>query len=105
MNATFTPTPRQLHLLRFIAGHIEARGHAPTLQECAAALGEQAKGNAHRLLDGLEERGLIRRPGPIARNGNRAPRQIEVLHPVPIPRAPDGAPLHLVMLPTLENRP
>lgn len=103
MTATFTPTPRQLHLLRFIAGHIEARGHAPTVQECAAALGERAKGNAHRLLDGLEERGLIRRP-PNHR-GNRAPRQIEVLHPVPIPRAPDGAPLHFIPFAKVENRP
>ena len=52
-------------------------------------VGLRSKSGVARLLDGLEERGLIRRPVQTA-------RAIEILVDVSIPRAPDGAPLRAV---------
>jgi len=99
MTGPFPPTHRQMQLLRFITGYLEAHsGVGPTLIECAQAVGYRSKSNVYGLLSGLERRGLIHRLP-------QRQRAIEVLHPVSIPRAPDGAPLHLVTLPTLENRP
>lgn len=87
----FPPTPRQLALLRFIAGHIEAHGGAaPSVRDCAIAL-RVSGGNAHHLLSRLEERGLIHR------HRNRR-RTVEVMHAPIVPRAPDGAPMFFVPL-------
>lgn len=84
------PTQRQLALLRFIAGYLQAHdGVSPTFAECAAGVGLAGKSGTARLLDGLEERGLIRRlPGRT--------RAIELLVDVPVPQTPDGAPLFSV---------
>lgn len=84
-------TPRQLELLRFIRGYQLAHGGvAPTLAECAQGVGLRAKSGAHRLVCGLEERGVLRRLP------NRE-RSIEALVPVSVPSI-DGAPLYVVPL-------
>lgn len=88
-----SPTPRGLQLLRYIAGYQRAHGGvSPSLDECAAALGVHGKSNAWRLLAQLEERGLVRRAYGRARS-------IRLLVDVPVPTAPDGAPLHQVPMP------
>jgi SOS-response transcriptional repressor LexA len=51
------PTPRQLELLRYLHG----RPVCPTIAEIAEALGGIGKSSVAALLDGLEERGWIRR--------------------------------------------
>lgn len=91
--ARIPPTPRQLDLLRFIAGYLEAHGGvAPTFVEMVAGIGASSNAGVFSLLASLEERGLLRRmPGK--------DRAIELLVDVPIPRAPDGAPLYFVTRP------
>jgi repressor LexA len=90
MRAAFSPTHRQLRVLRWITGFQAANdGASPTLRDIAAGVGLCGKASVHEALVGLERRGLIRR----LQNRNRA---IEVLAPPPIPRAPDGAPLFVV---------
>lgn len=84
------PTSRQQDLLRYIAGYLAAHdGVSPSFSEMRDALGLSGKSNVHRLLGDLAERGQIRR-----RLGTA--RAIEVLAHVPLPRAPDGAPLYAV---------
>lgn len=92
MTAPFPLLPRQADALRYVAGYIEAHdGVAPTLGEIARALGIFGNGGVFRLLTGLEQRGAIRRL-------RRRVRAIEVLAPVAIPRAPDGAPLQFIRI-------
>jgi len=82
MIARFLPKQRQLELLRFITGYqLAHRGVSPRLDDCAQALGIH-KSNIHRLLEGLQERGLIRR----LPNRERA---IDVLAPPPVPMIGD----------------
>ena len=89
----YPATGRQLDALRFIVGYQDAHdGISPTTEEIGAAIGLTSRSGASRLLTCLEERGRIRRLP------NRA-RAIEVLVGVPVPRAPDGAPLYAVPLP------
>lgn len=87
---SIAPTQRQLALLRFIAGYLQAHdGVSPTLTECAAGIGLAGKSSTARLLDRLEARGLIR----------RLPRRtlaIELLVDVPVPQTPEGAPMFSV---------
>lgn len=86
----FPPTPRQLELLRYIAGYQEAHGGvSPSFAECRDALGLKSKGHLAQFMDCLEERRLIRRACQRA-------RAIDVLHKPAIPRAPDGSPLFFV---------
>lgn len=95
MSVPYPVTGRQLDVLRFIVGYQQANGGvSPTLQEIGQALGITRRSGVWRLLDCLEERGRIRR----FRHRQQA---IEVLAPVPVPRAPDGAPLYFVPLPAL----
>lgn len=83
-------TARQQDLLRFIAGYQAAKGYCPSFLEIADGLRlSRSKGGVARILRGLEERGAIRRLF-------HRPRAIEVLVPVAIPCAPDGAPLFAV---------
>lgn len=82
-------THRQADALRFIAGYVEKRGEAPTLAEVMLGIGTTSTSLAHGLLAGLDERGAISR---IARRK----RAISVNCQIPIPRAPDGAPLYFV---------
>lgn len=84
-------TPRQLELLRFIRGYqLATGGVAPTLSECARGVGLKAKSGVHRLVSGLEERGVLRRLP------NRE-RSIEALVAVPVPSI-NGVPLYAVPL-------
>lgn len=84
-------TKRQAETLRFIQGFIETKGYSPCLREICDGIGARQKSGAHRLVTGLEERGAIRR----LPNRDRA---IEVIDPLPIARAPDGAPLRAVAI-------
>jgi SOS-response transcriptional repressor LexA len=60
-NATLGTTPKQHRLLQFLCERESQRLPAPSLDEMAAAVGLQARSGAHRLVVGLEERGLVRR--------------------------------------------
>lgn len=74
-------TPIQLKTLRFIIGRIDASGGiSPTITECAAHLGLKSKSGVCRVLDGLEDRGWIRRRVHHARS-------ITVLKRPPAPKA------------------
>ncbi len=65
-------TQRQSDLLRFIHKHSAEKGIAPTFSEMCDGVGINSKAYIYRLLEGLEERGFIRR----LQNRNRA---IEIL--------------------------
>lgn len=97
MNRPFPATARQQEVLRFITGFVEAnQGVSPSHEELRLALGLASHGNTVRLLDQLEQRGWVRRRRCHARS-------IEVLSPLAIPRAPDGAPLYFVTPNRKEN--
>lgn len=87
-------TPRQQDVLRFIIGFQEAKGYSPCLREIAEGVGMSPKSKAltRDALLSLQDRGFVR----VLPQRERA---IEVLHPIAIPRAPDGAPLHFVRAP------
>ena len=90
MTGRFAPTPGQLRLLRFVAGYQLARnGVSPSFNEMARGLQLASRGQIVRYLEGLEERGWIRRLP-------RRARAIDLLAPPTLPRAPDGAPLFFV---------
>ncbi len=84
-------TPRQQDALRFIIGFKESFGIAPTMIEIAKGIGMSTKSMApvQWLLECLEARGAIRRERYLD-------RAIEVIAVLPIPRAPDGEPLHFI---------
>ncbi len=88
-----TLTERQQDALRFIIGFKERNGISPSMREIARGIGlsENTMGHVQRLLDCLEQRGAIRRQRFISRS-------IEVLERLPIPRAPDGEPLHFIRI-------
>lgn len=54
-------TQRQGELLAFISGYIAQHGVAPSCDEMREAMGLGSKSGVNRMLNGLEERGLIRR--------------------------------------------
>lgn len=59
---TFSLTPKQAKLLRFICEHMDAHaGVAPSFVEMKDALGVSSKSAVHRILEGLEARGHIQR--------------------------------------------
>ena len=88
--SAFTPLRRQADLLRYIAGYVEAHGGlSPSYREMAAGVGVASSSAVHSLLNGLEARGRVRRLPYRA-------RAIELLEPVAIPRAADGAPVFFV---------
>jgi SOS-response transcriptional repressor LexA len=86
-----TPTKRQLDTVRFIRGYQLAKGYSPSVQEIAVGIGLSpvSKATVSELLDGLAERGHVRRLL------NRV-RAIEVLTDIPVPRSPEGEPLYFV---------
>lgn len=65
-------TRQQHNLLTFIAGYIDEHGYGPTFDDMRTELGLASKSNISRLMDGLEERGFIRRKA-------QHPRSVEVL--------------------------
>ena len=85
-------TERQGALLRYIAGYQRAHdGVSPTFDEMRQAIDTPSKNSVSELLGCLEDRGHIRR---IAYRKSA----IQLLYPVSIPLAPDGAPLFAVPL-------
>lgn len=52
-------TPRQLELLRFIHGHITARGMSPTFEEMRLALKLASKSNVSRMVERLMASGHL----------------------------------------------
>ena len=96
MTRPFPLTRRQAETLRYIVGYQLAHGGvSPSYGEIMRALRVSSKSTVLRLLKALAERGRIRRLP-------RKERAIEVLHPIAIPRAPDGAPLHQVFIEGLD---
>lgn len=84
-------TPRQQDALRFIVGYEEANGVPPAFKEIASALSCRSINAAFQLIEGLEKRGAVLRSGAQWRG-------IMVLERLPIPRAPDGEPLHFIRI-------
>lgn len=84
-------TPRQQDVLRFIVGYGEANGVPPVMNEIAAAISCRSVNSVFQLLDGLEKRGAVAR-------GEGYWRGVTLLETLPIPRAPDGAPLYFVRI-------
>lgn len=54
-------TRRQADLLAFIKAHTEKHGISPSFYEMAAGIGTASKSTVFRLIEGLEERGSIKR--------------------------------------------
>lgn len=86
-------TQRQQDVLRYIVGFKESFGIAPNIREISAASVVRAKPgfDAGSTMRSLEKRGAIRRMPFLT-------RKVEVLEPLPIPRAPDGEPLYFVRI-------
>lgn len=83
-------TPRQQDVLRFIIGFQQAHdGISPTFKQIGTGVGLSSTASVSRHLDEIERRGGLRRLPSHQ-------RAIEVLVQMPIPHAPDGAPLFLV---------
>lgn len=83
-------TSRQAEALRWIHGfQIANEGGSPSYDEIGKGLGLRGRSSVVRIILALQERGWIHR------RASRA-RSIEVLCPLPVPLAPDGAPLFLV---------
>lgn len=82
---------RHRELLRFIIGYQQAHGYDPSLEEMAEVMKADCTRSVRRLLQDLERGGHTARPV-------RLPRCIKVLNRLPIPRAPDGAPLHFIQI-------
>lgn len=54
-------TRRQADLLEFIRQHTDRHGISPSFDEMAAGVGSASKSTVFRLIQGLEERGFVRR--------------------------------------------
>lgn len=54
-------TQRQLQLLKFIQDYVREHNVSPSFEEMRSALRLKSKSGVHRLIQGLEERGYIRR--------------------------------------------
>lgn len=67
-------TRRQREILDFIAGHLDAKGYAPSFEEIAQQFGFHSLATVHEHLTNLERKGYIRR----AHNESRA---IEIVPP------------------------
>jgi SOS-response transcriptional repressor LexA len=89
----FGLTERQQDALRFITGYIERNGIPPSFREIAAGIGTSRKATNYieRILAALEGQGWISRSEGMDRG-------IAVLRTLPIPRAPDGEPLHFIRI-------
>lgn len=68
-------TQRQLQLLKFIEDYVREHDVSPSFEEMRSALKLRSKSGIHRLIQGLEERGYIRRLAYRA-------RALEVVKPV-----------------------
>jgi repressor LexA len=54
-------TPKQRRLQTLIERGLDERGVVPTFEELAAGMGLRSKSGVHRLVEGLVERGTLRR--------------------------------------------
>ncbi len=63
-------TGREDDVLKIVVRHLARHGHAPTLAEIAAELGQQSRGTVHRYVQGLLKKGYLIRE----RSGWRALR-------------------------------
>lgn len=88
----YGPSERQMEVLRFVHGYMEAHGRHPSIRTIMAGIGCRSTRSTLDALLGLEVRGHIRR-------GSDPARTIELLTDVAVPRAADGAPLFFVTLP------
>lgn len=87
-------TARQRDALAFIKRYLLINGRAPALQDITDAIGLRAKSGAYRLVNGLVERGHIRRNPDVPAWEGRA---IELLDPLPtIGPSLNGEPLRFV---------
>lgn len=81
-------------VLIYVAGYLEAHdGVSPSYDNINNALDLRSKSKVDRLMEVLGERGLI------VRRWHRA-RCLALPEHVAIPRAPDGAPLYFVRMPS-----
>lgn len=95
----FRASRRQLSVLRFVQGYqLAHHGVSPSLREIAEGVGTLNKKAVWRVLRQLERLGAVRR----LFNRERA---IELLVPVAVPRAPDGAPLFHIPVPLPVRQP
>jgi len=108
-------TRKQLELLDFIRGRVDAEGVPPSFDEMKEALDLKSKSGIHRLITALEERGFIRRlahraraieilrlPEAMERRENRNRTQRAEPAPVVQPAAvPEAAVLHAMELPVM----
>jgi SOS-response transcriptional repressor LexA len=91
-----TLTAKQAALLRYIAGYQAAHGYSPSYREMCDGVGIRSNQRIFEMVDALEERGAISRLP-------RKARAITINIPVPLPRAPDGAPLRVVNAAEMER--
>lgn len=66
-------TPRQAETLTFLRAHLAKHGISPSFEEICVGVGIKSKGRISELLNGLEQRGAIRR----LPNRNRAIEIVE----------------------------
>lgn len=78
--------------LRFVTGYELKHGRGPSITELADGQLGGDEGLAGALVVSLIAEGKVRR-------GYRSrTRKLQVLHPLPVPRAPDGEPLHFIRI-------
>ena len=68
MPEKYCMTDRQRELLAYIRSEITHTGQSPTYESMMTHLGLKSKSGVHRLVDGLVQRGLIRRIPHAARS-------------------------------------
>ena len=78
-------------ILRYIVGHIAARGYSPSYRSICRALGIKSTSTLSRQLDLLIEQGRLGHP-------YHSQQRFEVLQDTPIPHAPLGEPLYFVQV-------
>ncbi len=78
--------------VRFITGFELKHGRSPSTADLADGQFDGSQATAEYVVRSLVIEGRLRR-APHSRN-----RKLQVLQPVPVPRAPDGEPLHLVRI-------
>ena len=98
---TFGLTTRQRQMLDFIVTfQAREQGRSPTFDQLAASAGLSSRGQIHRFLECLEERGHICRTRNLGKSS-----KITVLTRVSVSTAPDGAPLFFVPVTHREGVP
>jgi len=86
-------TPRQKQAYDFIRSFIDKEGYGPSYQEIQEALGLGSKSGVHRLVEGLEQRGLIVRHPRLRRSIALKPDFDAAYHLRRVLSAIDGSPV------------